>query len=160
MPIAKTLITTLLAAGTLLLANPAGAADYARSQSHAYQASHYPTGQLQRVHGKSHRKHHRKHSGIHNGRDKRNYLGHDRSPHQSRYHQHRHYRPDVIVIPRERHRHDHYRYRYRSHRSSGLSTITGGVIGGLVGNHIGHGDPLATGIGIMTGAVIGDHLRH
>ncbi|MDY6978498.1 MAG: hypothetical protein SV201_01340, partial [Pseudomonadota bacterium] len=99
------------------------------------------------------------HSGKHYGRERRRYLGHDHDRHKPRYHHRKHYRPDVIVIPRDRHQRHHH-YRYRSHRSSGLSTITGGVIGGLVGNHIGHGDPVATGIGIVTGAVIGDHLRH
>lgn len=150
----KTLITVLLAAGSLLLANPASAGDHARAQAHVDPVSHHPAGQPQRVHGQSHRNYRHRHSGKHYGGERRRYLGHDHDRHKPRYHHRRYYRPDVIVIPRNQHqRHHHY-------RSSGLSTITGGVIGGLVGNHIGHGDPVATGIGIVTGAVIGDHLRH
>jgi len=143
-------LTTLLAAGSLLIAAPASAGNQHPDHNPGYQSAHYQRDHGQRGHRKSHR---RQHYGKHRGRGHKP-LGHRHARPYPHYRHHKHHRPNVIVIPRSR---PHYRH-HRS--SSGFSTITGGVIGGIVGNNLGHGDPVATGIGIMTGAVIGNRMEH
>jgi len=143
-------LIALLAAGSLLIAAPASAGNKHPGHNTGYLSAHYQSDHGQRGYRKSHRKHR---YDKHRGRDHKP-LGHRHAKPYPRYRHHKHHRPNVIVIPRSR---PHYRH-HRS--SSGFSTITGGVIGGIVGNNLGHGDPVATGIGIMTGAVIGERMAH
>lgn len=52
---------------------------------------------------------------------------------------------------------DDYRY-YRNHYDPALGPLLGGVIGGAIGYRLGGGDPIYTGIGAVTGAVIGHEI--
>jgi hypothetical protein len=82
-------------------------------------------------------KHHQRHGGHHDYYERREY--HEYGP-----------RAD---------RNDDYYPERRS--SSSAPIILGSVIGGVVGNHIGHGDPGHTAVGAVIGTVIGyDIARH
>lgn len=149
----RMLITMLLAAGSLLIAAPASAGNKHLGHNPGYHAGHYQSGHAQRGHFKSHRPQRKHHAGKYRGHRKHKALGHRHSKSYPRYRHDKQHRPNVIIIPRGR---PHYRH----HRSSGFSTITGGIIGGIVGNNLGNGDPVATGIGIMSGAMIGNRMDH
>jgi hypothetical protein len=84
-------------------------------------------------------------------REHRRYLprwNHGHHPYGGHRH-HSKFRDKVIVVP------PHHR---RPHHSA-LSIVAGGAIGGIVGNTLSDGDPVATGMGVMMGAVVGDRMR-
>ncbi|MCR4302536.1 MAG: hypothetical protein NUV51_13115 [Sulfuricaulis sp.] len=83
-------------------------------------------------------KHHPKHGGHHDYYERREYY--ESGP--------RAYRDDDDYYPARR-------------SSSSAPIILGSVIGGVVGHHIGHGDPGHTAVGAVIGTVIGyDIARH
>ncbi|HEY5683073.1 MAG TPA: hypothetical protein VIR61_05275 [Sulfuricaulis sp.] len=96
-------------------------------------------------------------NGLHRGwyKDKHQYKHHYRHGGRHDYYERREYREHG---PRN-HRDDDYYPERRS--SSSAPVILGSVIGGVVGHHIGHGDPGHTAVGAVIGTVIGyDIARH
>lgn len=72
--------------------------------------------------------------------------------HQSRHGHHGHNQVTVI-------RHSSHYSGVRGHYT-GVSTIAGAIIGGAIGNNLGHGNPGATVAGAFIGATIGGNLGH
>ena len=101
--------------------------------------SHRDSGRHHDRHQDKHQfKHYKKHGGHHDFHGRREH---------------------VEYSPRVYRNHDDYYPQRRS--SSSAPIILGGVVGGVVGHHIGYGDPGHTAVGAVIGTIIGyDIARH
>jgi len=62
--------------------------------------------------------------------------------------------PHVTIIQQDRHYSGGHGY------YSGVPIVAGAIVGGVIGNNIGHGDPGAAAAGAFMGAIIGSNLGH
>ena len=146
------LLSVLFFSATLASTSALASEQGGRSQSRSHNASQsQPYSQKahpNRRYDRQSRRRHRGYSGRHASPRVR-HGGYYRS-YSDRHHSPRH----VTIIQQDRHYsggHGHY---------SGVPIVAGAIVGGAIGNNIGHGDPGATAAGAFMGAIIGSNLGH
>jgi Glycine zipper 2TM domain len=143
------LLSVLFFSATLVSTSAMASKQGDRSQSRSHSA-----GQSQPYSQKAHSNRRYNRQAIRH----RGYSGRHASPrvrHGGYYRSYgyRHQRPShVTIIQQDRHYSGGHGY------YSGVPIVAGAIVGGVIGNNIGHGDPGAAAAGAFMGAIIGGSL--
>ena len=91
---------------------------------------------------------------------RKNYHGEHHSHRHEHYNKYGAYHHPAPPVRYSQHYY-HEKVRYRSrHHDSPLPIIAGGIVGGVIGSELGHGDPVTTSMGTIIGSVAGHSIGH